>query len=170
MEEDGRCMQKYSFISNDLLDVEVRKISQMYPHDGEVMITGHLAHRGIHVTRARLQASVHRVDPQGVAIRSMHTVKRRVYCVPYSNYVWHFDSHHKLIRWRIVIHGAIDGYSRKIIYASCANNNKADTVLHYFQTLLLNLVYLTGYAVTREERMWMCGGIHCITITWILPV
>ena len=31
------------------------------------MITGQLSHRGIYVTRAKLQASIHRVDPQGVA-------------------------------------------------------------------------------------------------------
>ena len=132
LEENGRCVQKYSFISNDLLDVEVKRICQQYPRDGEVMITGHLAHRGIHVTRAKLRASIHRVDPQGVASRSLHTIKRRVYEVPYSNYVWHLDSHHKLIRWRIVIHAAIDGYSRKLMYASCANNNRANTVLQYY--------------------------------------
>ena len=54
-----------------------------------------------------------------------------MYEVPYSNYVWHLDSHHKLIRWRIVIHAAIDGYSRKLMYASCANN-RANTVLQYY--------------------------------------
>ena len=46
--------------------------------------------------------------------------------------MWHIDSHHKLIRWRLVIHGAIDGYSRKILYLKCANNNKASTVVTYF--------------------------------------
>ena len=35
---------------------------------------------------------------------------------------------HKLIRWRIVTHGAIDGYSRVIVYLQCATNNRATTV------------------------------------------
>ena len=38
------------------------------------------------------------------------------------------DSHHKLIRCRLVIHGCIDGYSRLILYLHCCNNNKAETV------------------------------------------
>ena len=29
-------------------------------------------------------------------------------CMP--NSLWHIDGYHKLIRWRIVIHGVIDGY------------------------------------------------------------
>jgi hypothetical protein len=37
-----------------------------------------------------------------------------------------------IIRWRIVVHGCIDGYSRRIIYLKCADNNRADTVLQLF--------------------------------------
>lgn len=44
------------------------------------------------------------------------------------------DSHHKLIRWRIVTHGAIDGYSRLITYLRCSSNNKASTVYEHFLT------------------------------------
>ena len=42
------------------------------------------------------------------------------------------DSHHKLIRWRLVTHGAIDGYSRLVLYVHCATNIKAATVLEQF--------------------------------------
>ncbi len=45
----------------------------------------------------------------------------------------HIDGHHKLIRWRFVIHGGIDGYSRKIVYLHCSTNNRAGTVLDLFQ-------------------------------------
>ena len=44
----------------------------------------------------------------------------------------HNDGHHKLMRSRLVIHGAIDGYSRMITYLQCNNNNLAATVLHLF--------------------------------------
>ena len=42
------------------------------------------------------------------------------------------DGHHKLIRWRLVTHGGIDGYSRMIVYLSCSTNNRASTVLRLF--------------------------------------
>ena len=31
-----------------------------------------------------------------------------------------------------MIHGCIDGYSRRIIYLKAADNNRAETVLHFF--------------------------------------
>ena len=42
------------------------------------------------------------------------------------------DSHHKLIRWRIVTHGAIDGYSGVIVYLHSSTNNQARTVYELF--------------------------------------
>ena len=41
--------------------------------------------------------------------------------------------HHSLIRWRFVVHGGIDGYSRTIVYLSCATNNTSHTVYKLFQ-------------------------------------
>ena len=49
-------------------------------------------------------------------------------------FTWRYiDGHHKLIRWRLVIHGGIDGYSRLIVYLNCSSNNKAKTVLDLFE-------------------------------------
>lgn len=42
------------------------------------------------------------------------------------------DSHHKLIRWRIVFHGCIDGYSRLVTFLRCNSNNRSATVLDLF--------------------------------------
>ena len=38
----------------------------------------------------------------------------------------------KLIRWRIVTHGGIDGYSRIPVYLGPGDNNRAETVLRLF--------------------------------------
>ena len=132
MIDEGRVIGGYSSISDADLDSIIHRVKLDHPHDGEVMMAGHISRIGIHITRARLRASIHRVDPEGVAARSRRVIRRRVYSVPYPNYVWHIDSHHKLIRWRMVTHGAVDGYSRKILYLKCANNNKATTVVPYF--------------------------------------
>jgi len=44
----------------------------------------------------------------------------------------HVDGNHKLIRWGFVVHAGIDGFSRKIMYIKCSNNNKATTVVSLF--------------------------------------
>lgn len=35
-------------------------------------------------------------------------------------------------RWKLVIHGGIDGYSRRIVYLQCCTDNKASTVFQLF--------------------------------------
>ena len=45
----------------------------------------------------------------------------------------HMDRHDKLIRWRFVIHGASDGFSRMNVYLYCSDNNRAYTVLKLFE-------------------------------------
>ena len=37
-----------------------------------------------------------------------------------------------MIKYRLVIHGGIDGFSRLVTYLQCSNNNRADTVLNAF--------------------------------------
>lgn len=36
------------------------------------------------------------------------------------------------VRWRIVIHGGIDGYSRLVVFLKASSNNRSDTVFHSF--------------------------------------
>lgn len=59
-------------------------------------------------------------------------IQRRGYYVAGPNALWHLDGNHKLIRWRLVVHGGIDGYSRMITYLKCSGNNRSETVLECF--------------------------------------
>ena len=130
----------YSNISDAELDREVERIKHIHPNDGERLMMGHLVSRGIIVQRTRLRGSIHRVDPENTAIRRSIAIRRRVYHVDGPNSVWHMDGHHKLIRWKFVTHGAIDGYSRTITFLKCADNNRASTVLSEF----INAVHVHG--------------------------
>nr|XP_029132269.1 uncharacterized protein LOC114919795 [Labrus bergylta]XP_029132270.1 uncharacterized protein LOC114919795 [Labrus bergylta]XP_029132271.1 uncharacterized protein LOC114919795 [Labrus bergylta] len=62
----------------------------------------------------------------------LHVTRRRQYSVPGPNSLWHIDGHHKLIRWRFVVHGGVDGFSRLVVYLNVAGNNRASTVLQSF--------------------------------------
>ena len=116
-------------LSASTLDSIVRSIKSDHPNDGEVLMQGHLRRLNINVRRQDLRESIHRVDETNTQLRRANVVKRRVYSVDHPNSVWHLDGNHKLIRWRLVIHAAIDGYSRTITFLKCSNNNRATTVL-----------------------------------------
>lgn len=88
--------------------------------------------QGILVQRERIRESLRRVDPMGCQLRKRIALHRREYQVKSPNALWHLDGHHKLIRWRIVTHGGIDGYSRLVTYLHVSTNNRAETVLSAF--------------------------------------
>ena len=86
----------------------------------------------IRVPRQALRQSIHRVHHANIVLRRCLVVRRQVYSLPCPNYIWHIDSHHKMIRWRFVIHGGVDGFSRCIVFLKCFDNNRATTVLSLF--------------------------------------
>ena len=133
-EEELSIHLTYTVISDADLDRLIESIKAVHPNDGERLMIGHLASRNIFVPRARLRGSLHRVDPVSTALRRSVTIRRRRYVCDGPNAVWHLDGNHKLIKWRLVIHGAIDGFSRTITFLHCSDNNQAPTVLNLFTT------------------------------------
>jgi len=129
---------RYTSITDSDLDRTVESIKQVHPNDGERLLIGHLTRLGIVVPRARVRGSIHRVDPISTAVRRSVAIQRRVYWVRGPNSLWHIDGHHKLIRWRFVTHGGIDGYSRTIVYLQCSTNNEAFTVASLFTNAVSN--------------------------------
>ena len=65
------------------------------------------------------------LDPEGVTLRSGHKLRRRTYRSQGPNFIWHIDGYDKLKPFGFAIHGAIDGYSRKILWLRVlpSNNN-----------------------------------------------
>ena len=124
----------FTVITDDNLDAQIWEILRLTPYSGECYVRGSLRGRNITVQRERVRESLRRVDPIGRNMRRRYAICRRVYNVPGPNYLWHIDSNHKMISWRFVIHGCIDGFSRAIIYLECTNNNKAATVVDLFKS------------------------------------
>ena len=121
---------RFTVITEEALEEEVLRIKQEFPNSGEVMLTGHLLSRGIYVKRQRLRSTLLRL--RGPVSNTINPIFRRVYSVPGPNFLWHIDGNHKLIKYHLVVHGGIDGFSRLITYLSCSNNNRAETVLNEF--------------------------------------
>ena len=83
-----------------------------FPNSGISMMLGHLDV----VQRQRLRPSLVQTNPAGSAMRWFNTITRRVYSFRGPNSLWYIDGLHShcLIRWRFVMHGGIDGSSRRL--------------------------------------------------------
>jgi len=123
---------RYSCISDVDLRNTVAAICNRNPNLGEKSVDGLLRSQGVIVQRHRIRHALHAVDPEGVQLRLRGVLHRRRYNVQSPNALWHVDGYHKLIRWKIVIHGGIDGYSRVVTYLSAATNNSAQTAFLAF--------------------------------------
>lgn len=123
-------LRKYTEISESELQGVIRDFKSQFPHAGEAIVKGHLESKGIHVQRQRVRESIWEVSGHPDPLAS--PIRRRTYHVSGPNALWHIDGHHKLIRWRLVVHGGIDGFSRLITYLRCSTNNRSDTVITEF--------------------------------------
>jgi len=113
----GLSQQTFSILTDDNLDEQVNKVINDFPRCGENMIMQILRQTGISVQRYRLRDSFHRINSIGVSERKRGRLHRRVYEVMGPNHLWHIDTNHKLIRWRVVVAGGIDGYSRMVTFS-----------------------------------------------------
>ncbi len=164
LQENGfKRQQRYSTISEDDLDIDVSEIQNMHPGSGGRMIDGIFRSMVHIIQRRRIRQSLHRVNPVGSQMRLRRAIHRRVYYVPSPNALWHMDGNHKLVRWRIVIHGLIDGFSRMVLYLHAAGNNRANTVLTYFQQAV------ERYGLPAKVRSDM-GGENILAAQFMLHI
>ena len=79
---------------------------------------------GMQVPRDLVEQLLKELDPEGCAERKAKRLKRRRFISPGPNYSWHVDGYDKLKPYGFPIHGAIDGWSRKIMWLKvCRSNN-----------------------------------------------
>ena len=71
---------------------------------------------GLVVTQTTIRHLLLILDPRGVQLRKRNRLRRRLYINPGPNFLWHVDSYDKLKPYGICINGAVDGFSRMVIW------------------------------------------------------
>lgn len=110
-----------------------------------------LKDQNIFIPRVYVRRALLILDPKGVASRRKRRLQRRMCVNPGPNFVWHIDGYDKLKPYGFAIHGAIDGYSRRILWLEIGNsNNNPSVVATYFLETVLQLN--TYPCIVRADR------------------
>ena len=79
---------------------------------------------GLRVATKTVVTVIKRLDPEGVELRHRKHLQRRLYFARGPNWVWHIDGYDKLKPYGFDIDGAIDGFSRRILWLKVIRSNK----------------------------------------------
>ena len=101
-------------------------------------MTQRLRMKGIEAPRIAVQAAMKILRPQEAERRKRRRLRRRDYVSPGPNFAWHVDGYDKLKPFGFAIHGAIDGFSRRILWLEVgpSNNNPQVIALYFVRTVL----------------------------------
>lgn len=106
---------------------------------------------GLVVPRNVVRQILKILDPEGVQARSRHRLRRRLYSAKGPNFLWHIDGYDKLKPFGFCIHGAIDGYSRRILWLEVASSNNDPEIIAHFYSEYVGLIGGTA-RIIRSDR------------------
>ena len=88
---------------------------------------------GIRASRDKVMRLLREIDPTASEQRKSRQLRRRTYSSKGSNDTWHVDGYDKLKPFGLPIHGAVDGFSRKILWLKlCRTNNNPQVAAYFF--------------------------------------
>ena len=147
---------------NSVMDFVSKELQGSCSGFGYRMMHQKLRKDGYVTDRETTRLILKALDPEGVTLRLNRRLRRRVYHSAGPNFVWHIDGYDKLKPYGISVHGAVDGYSRKILWLVADSTNKDPKVVaSYFVNSLrdLNLVPRKIRADRGSENV-VIGGIQ----------
>ena len=100
------------------------------------------------------------LDAGGVELRSSHRLASRSYVSVGPNYLWHIDGYDKIKPYRFAIHGAIDGFSRKIAWLRVASSNNNPKVIASYYMDCIRQLRLVPRADRGTKNTIICGIQH----------
>ena len=118
-----------SFLTNELINDVQESIESGGENRGYRNIRQRLIQKCKPYTFNSVRLALKSIDPDGIARRSKHRLKRRKYINCGPNYVWHIDGNDKLKPFGFCIHAGIDGFSRKILWLKVSYTNKDPLVV-----------------------------------------
>ena len=71
---------------------------------------------GIQAPRRKVEGILQQVEPEGTALRKGYALRRRWYTNPGPNFTWQVDDYDKLKPYGFPIHGAVDGFSHRVMW------------------------------------------------------
>ena len=157
LREFGTEFNCFSEITNGDLDDLVKGIVTRLPACGKRSIHTLYKVNGMILQRERVRESIRRVDLLGLETRLRSTLHHQQYNIASPNALWHIDGYHKLIRWQVVIHGGIDGYSQVPVYLKVASNNSCECFkCIYARCRVLWITILCTFGLWRRKcPFWM---------------
>nr|XP_017208764.1 uncharacterized protein zmp:0000000984 [Danio rerio] len=117
---------------SDPMEVAAFLIDQL---EGHGRLHGYKLHHlnciqaGYVVTQSTVRHLLKYLDPYGVEQRRKNRLIRRMYVNPGPNFMWHVDSYDKLKPFGICINGAIDGFSRAMIWLHAFSTNSDPKII-----------------------------------------
>lgn len=80
------------------------------------------------------------LDSNGVRERARHKLRRRQCLSKGPNFIWHIDGYDKVKPFGFYIHGAIDGYSRRIQWLEVGSlNNDPRIIATFYHDCIIQL-------------------------------
>ena len=135
----ARCIKDYQMSiptftnhTNEQVINVLTETLQLNSNLGEQYARGILFTNGIRIHQTRLREILRELKgshPHNIG----NPINRRKYKNRSANAAWHHDTTHKLIKYKFVCSGCVDGFSRFIIWLNISNNNKARTSYDCFK-------------------------------------
>jgi hypothetical protein len=130
---------------------------------GEELRYAHFRKQYMAVTRRRLTAVIHHLNPRAVQVRDNDLNRRRgEYIVPGPNWVWSSDGYDKLKPYGIEIYACIDAYSRFIVWCYTGHTNAtAISIASQFISTIGGFSYLPHkIRIDKGRETPMLAQIH----------